>query len=189
VPIQFACPYCETISSVPDSFAGKQGKCPACQKVIEVPDPAAGTDDPRDVREPVDPNPAGSTVGGPVGGSSSGSSPSRPSPSRGRDTKECKFCGETIKSVAKKCKFCGEFFDKSTQPRRAGGDREKKRRAEESPGVIDYLLSVFCGLIGCIVAIVYLIQGYHKKGLIMIGVSFIAQFFWGFLQIMISQMR
>ena len=37
--IRFACPYCDKISSVPDTFAGKKGKCPNCQKVIEVPDP------------------------------------------------------------------------------------------------------------------------------------------------------
>jgi uncharacterized RDD family membrane protein YckC len=37
--IEFACPYCERITRVPSSFAGKQGKCPGCQKVIEVPDP------------------------------------------------------------------------------------------------------------------------------------------------------
>ncbi len=38
--IEFACPYCERITRVPSTFAGKQGKCPGCQKVIEVPDPA-----------------------------------------------------------------------------------------------------------------------------------------------------
>lgn len=37
--IEFACPYCERITRVPATFAGKQGKCPGCQKVIEVPDP------------------------------------------------------------------------------------------------------------------------------------------------------
>jgi uncharacterized RDD family membrane protein YckC len=38
--IEFACPYCERVTRVPSTFAGKQGKCPGCQKVIEVPDPA-----------------------------------------------------------------------------------------------------------------------------------------------------
>lgn len=37
--IEFACPYCERVTRVPSTFAGKQGKCPGCQKVIEVPDP------------------------------------------------------------------------------------------------------------------------------------------------------
>lgn len=95
VPIQFACPYCETISSVPDSFAGKQGKCPACNKVIEVPDPNAA--------EYAEPDP--------------------PAPGAGDDydTKTCKYCGETVRRVAKKCKFCGEFFDKEAQRMGRGG--------------------------------------------------------------------
>jgi hypothetical protein len=95
VPIQFACPYCEAISSVPDSFAGKQGKCPACNKVIEVPDPNAP--------EYAEPDPAPQP------------------PADDAETKTCKYCGETILRAAKKCRFCGEFFDKEAQRQGRGG--------------------------------------------------------------------
>jgi hypothetical protein len=103
--IKFACPYCDKVSSVPDSFAGKKGKCPACQKVIEVPDPNAG-DEAEDEDEA--PDERGSS-------GSSGSS--------GADTRDCPYCGEEIKKVAKKCKFCGEFLDK----------RLKKNRGRRGP--------------------------------------------------------
>jgi uncharacterized protein YjbI with pentapeptide repeats len=43
------------------------------------------------------------------------------------DTKECPFCGETIKAKARKCRFCGEFLDGYTRESvwkqlQAGGD-------------------------------------------------------------------
>jgi uncharacterized RDD family membrane protein YckC len=106
--IKFACPYCDTVSSVPESFAGKKGKCPSCQKLIEVPDPTGGA------------TPAADEV--------PADAPTMPPPSRREpegaadaDTKNCRYCGETIRRVAKKCKFCGEFLDDRVKANRRGG--------------------------------------------------------------------
>lgn len=48
--------------------------------------------------------------------------------------------------------------------------------------VVDWLLCIFCGLIGCIVGIVALIQGDTRRGGIMIAVSFAAGIFWSILR-------
>ena len=172
--IQFACPYCDKVSSVPDSFAGKKGKCPNCKKVIEVPDPNA--DD-----------------GGDGGGGGYDSDVSDGGGSSG-PMMECRYCGESIKKVAKKCKYCGEFLDKRLKPGGAGGRggaaaRAKARKAEEMPSAAEYILCVLCSGIGCIVAIVYLVQGYTKKGGIMLAISLIMQVIGGIAQVALDSNR
>jgi hypothetical protein len=59
--------------------------------------------------------------------------------------------------------------------------------------VVDWLLCIFCGLIGCIVGIVALIQGDTRRGGIMIGVSIAAGVVWNILgaiiQLVLNQGR
>lgn len=105
--LDFQCPHCDRISTVPRSFAGKQGKCPGCLEVLEVPDPDAPEDAETEVAlstpdESDDRLGAGDAVGTPVESSSSG---------RISDRRPCPSCGEAIKRVAKKCRFCGHFLD------------------------------------------------------------------------------
>ncbi len=52
---------------------------------------------------------------------------------------------------------------------------------------VDWLLCILCGLIGCIVGIVALIQGDSKRGGIMIGVSIAASIFWTIIRIVMTQ--
>lgn len=138
--IEFACPFCEKVTRVPATFAGKQGKCPGCQKVIEVPTPdVAGAQTTVDERPPdagdtavygaeaappvfeyrhgAPPPAGGVAIGGPV--VVDGDDDRRPCPS----------CGEPIKVAAKKCKFCGEFLDPSLRAQRRAPALEVGRLA------------------------------------------------------------
>ncbi|RMG07018.1 MAG: hypothetical protein D6731_24635 [Planctomycetota bacterium] len=125
--IRFACPYCDRISSVPDSFAGQQGKCPGCGKVIEVPDPAAeGAVDPADVT--------------PTVLESAPKASADDEPSRKDEEKACPYCGESIRRKAKKCRFCGEFLG----PRRGPGGHGPRSRKPPSHLGLAIASTVLC---------------------------------------------
>jgi len=158
--IEFSCPHCETVSAVPSAYAGKRGKCPNCKQVIEVPDPYELADEPED---------KGRSVGGPVGDDSE---------------KECPFCGEYIKTVAKKCKHCGEFLDRRLRQKNT---RPKRRpSAPDEMQAIDWVLCIFCAGIGCILGLVYLSQGQSKRGGTMVGLSIAMAVFWNVVQFLIA---
>jgi hypothetical protein len=79
--IRFACPSCSQQYTVKDDYAGKVTTCQKCQVRMIVPALSAVL-----VHAEVQP-------------------PSLP------ETKDCPFCGESVKVHAKKCKHCGETLD------------------------------------------------------------------------------
>jgi len=102
------------------------------------------------------------------------------------DRKPCPMCGELIQRNAIKCRFCGEVFD----PVLRAKEQKSVVAADADLTTIDYLLAILCSNIGCIVSIVYAIQG-KPKWTKMLLVSLIAQFAWaaifGILQALTQQ--
>lgn len=43
-----------------------------------------------------------------------------------QDTKQCPYCGETIKAKAKKCRFCGQWLDKTETEKQPEVPRKKQ---------------------------------------------------------------
>ncbi len=157
--IEFQCPYCERVSKVPRSFAGKQGKCPGCLELLEVPDvdalepsapkepepvdPGAETaetviqplpqpedDQVDEVEDPVPSGPkAGETIGTPVGGGSEQQVRITP------DSVE--RSAEQDRNDRRPCPNCGEAIKRVAKKCRFCGqflDRELARRRRR-PGI------------------------------------------------------
>lgn len=164
MPIQVVCPSCSSKFNAPDAAAGKRTKCPKCAGVIEIPTPtiedeifdaveepkSAFTDEDFEVDTPALPAETG-------------------------DRKPCPMCGEMIQKDAVKCRYCGEIFDPVL--------RKKEKKASAAAGgdsdltTGEMVLAILCSGIGCIVGIVWMIQG-KPKGKKMFFVSLIANFLW-----------
>ena len=85
------------------------------------------------------------------------------------------MCGEMIVTAAAKCRFCGEIFD----PELRALERKKNvsREDTEMTGVEWFFTVVPICNVGCILGIVYLIQG-KPKGSKILGLSVLFIFMW-----------
>jgi hypothetical protein len=146
MPIQFDCPSCGRALKAPDNTVGKTVKCPHCQGHIQVPGP---------IYEPEE-----------VPAAPYEMEPAAEAPAQ-EDRRPCPMCGEMIKVGAVKCRYCGEVFDETlrrAEKRRKGEDRDSRLGAGE------VVVAVICSVIGCIVGLVWMIQG-KPKGIKMFGLS------------------
>jgi predicted RNA-binding Zn-ribbon protein involved in translation (DUF1610 family) len=167
VPILATCNSCGGKFNAPDSAAGKRTACPKCGGVIDIPvaepaeeileaevDPAAAFEDDDFEVEPPAEIPEG--------------------------RRPCPKCGEMILLTAVKCRFCGEIFD--TVLRQKEEKTKRLSSGEDSDlSTLDWVLAILCSGIGCIVGIVYIIQG-KPKGTKMLLISLGMQLLWGVLQ-------
>lgn len=170
MPIQVTCPSCHATLKTADSSAGKRAKCPKCDGIIQIPELAPPSPAPDDEYVlDAEANPLS-------GFSDEELSAGTPT---GDDRKPCPACGEMIVRGAVKCRFCGEIFDpvlkKKEQKAAKAGDSDAEMQT------VDWLLAIFCGFIGCLFAIVYMIQG-KPKGSKMLLVAILANVIWGVAQ-------
>jgi hypothetical protein len=175
VPIQVTCPSCQGKFNAPDAGAGKRTKCPKCGGAIQIPMPAPAeeileaepdiaspyTDDDFEVEAP-------------------------PALPEAADRKPCPKCGEMIAHSALKCRFCGEVLDPllREQSRKGGGSYIDPSRDVDLT-TVDWVLCILCSGIGCIVSIIYIIQG-KPKGTKMLLISLVMQFIWGAINLLVN---
>jgi predicted RNA-binding Zn-ribbon protein involved in translation (DUF1610 family) len=184
VPIRVSCPSCQRAFNAPDNAAGKRAKCPTCGGPIEIPGASAQAAPPAPPK-PIAPlappahedifKSAADPVSAFADADFDDDFPAMKSPSDG-DRKPCPMCGEQIQKDAVKCRYCGEIFDPVLRA------QAKKRAIKESPGedlsTGDWVIAIICSNIGCILGIVWMIQG-KPKGKKMFLVALCMQFVWG----------
>ena len=171
--VTFQCPSCGRTTQAPDELAGRQAKCPHCLAVIQVPRPEEGVEEvPLSAAGPPEPAARGADAT-PLAQAGGSEVQRRP----------CPKCGEMIVATAAKCRFCGEIFDPALR-------RTRREGKDESLETGDYVLILVPCLtwIGCIVGIVYLIQGRPKGGK-MIALSIGMSMLWGCFSAMIGALQ
>lgn len=154
--IQFNCPACGKKTQAPDEMAGSKARCPICKEVIDVPQPTYGLEEP--------------TTAAPSESSTSADEKARV---------PCPMCGEMILERAAKCRYCGEILD----PELRKSQKQTGPDNELSAGEI--AIAILCAGIGCIMGIVWMIQG-KRKGLKMFLISICAAVVWNVLNIVLQ---
>jgi DNA-directed RNA polymerase subunit M/transcription elongation factor TFIIS len=171
--LRLVCPGCGRSLKAPDSVAGKSLQCPSCEHVFTAP---AGIVDAEEVGEEAiqETRPARS------------SRAVQEERSEEDERQPCPMCGEMIPTQAAKCRFCGEIFDpelRRLEKRKARRARGADTDADMTTG--DWVLAVLCSGIGCILGVVWLIQGKPKGGK-MLGISLLFVILWNVVRFAIE---
>jgi hypothetical protein len=182
VPITVNCPACGKVLKAPDNMAGKVAKCPGCSGRVSIPEAETEIFD-AEVESPMMPILIPQPASNDLLNMADPPTPAGAVPAEGGDQarRPCPACGEMIVNTAAKCRFCGEIFD----PELKRAEEKKNKSPDDDMTTGDWVLAVLCSGIGCIMGIVFLIQG-KKKGGKMLGVSFLMAIVWNILKIAVQ---
>jgi predicted RNA-binding Zn-ribbon protein involved in translation (DUF1610 family) len=172
MPISFSCPQCGKNLKAPDNAAGKSSKCPGCGSPVTCPEPvydAELVDAPLGGMDPY--ADLGTDEGYGVVGPAA-DAPGAPEGPAGEARRPCPMCGEMIVVGAAKCRYCGEIFDPALKKSKTKG-RKGRGGDDENLTTSEIVVAILCSGIGCIMGLVWMIQGKPKGGK-MLGISIIA---------------
>jgi len=171
VPIKVTCAGCGVSLTTPDSSAGKWAKCPKCGQPIQIPE-AKVEEEVLEAESSIfdglseEDMTAGAVIQD--------------------ERRACPACGEMIVRGAAKCRFCGEIFDATLKQQEQKKRRKKKVATEdEDMSTGEWVIAILCSGIGCIVGIIWMIQG-KPKGKKMLMVSLAVQGFWFVVQVILE---
>ncbi len=189
MPISFECPHCGRKLKAPDGAVGKSSKCPGCGNAVTCPEPiydaevVGGTGE-----QPLGFNPDANLDDDKPYGLVERPAPTASTASPADSRRPCPMCGEMILTTAVKCRYCGEVFDESIRKAKGTKSRNYGLGDEDLSGR-EILLAVIPCLsgIGCIVGVVWMIQG-KPKGLKMFGLSILMNVVWGAVRVFLHEM-
>ena len=90
--MKLKCPHCDQQLDAPDNMAGRSVRCPSCEGTFAIPPAQTPAVEQPLTLEPVVAQPLAM-----------------------QQMKDCPYCGEQIRAVAKKCKHCGEWLGPSAR--------------------------------------------------------------------------
>src|SRR5262249_5208870 len=96
----------------------------------------------------------------------------------------CPMCGEMIPVGAAQCRFCKEIFD-PTLKKAQKSQRGAVDANDEDLTTGEWVLAILCSGIGCILGIVWMIQG-KPKGKKMFGISIVCAIIWNIIRFAIE---
>jgi predicted RNA-binding Zn-ribbon protein involved in translation (DUF1610 family) len=166
--IDIVCPNCGAKLQTPDDAVGSMVKCPECATPITVHEPIYDAEAMPDAASPAS-APAAAAA-------------------EGEERRPCPMCGEMIVASAAKCRYCGEVFDPTLRKAEAAQRGRTGRPEDEDMSTGDWAVAILCSGIGCILGLVWMIQG-KRKGLKMFLISFVVNIAFGLVRFMIEQAK